>query len=112
MRNIEDRVLAVKLRAKEIENQKRVNRRRVLVIGSFVASLMIITSLSFLMPGIMDSMPDDSFTNSSGAAGIFEGSSFFAFVLIGFLAFVLGISVTILAYKIKKLNQQDQEGNK
>lgn len=40
------------------------------------------------------------------------GTTELGFVLIVFLAFILGVSVTILAYNIKKLNQHDREENK
>ncbi|MCK9268081.1 MAG: DUF4179 domain-containing protein [Alkaliphilus sp.] len=109
MRNTEERVLAVKLRTKEIEGQKRIRRGRMLCIGSFAACLLLLVGLSFVMPGVMYSMSDDKYSNFGTAASIFDGSNFFGFVLIGFLAFALGISVTILFYKIKLINQLDQE---
>ena len=109
MRNTEERVLAVKLRTKEIEGQKRIRRGRMLCISSFAACLLLLVGLSFVMLGVKDSMTDDKYANFGTAASIFDGSDFFGFVLIGFLAFALGISVTILSYKIKLTNQLDQE---
>ena len=109
MRNTEERVLAVKLRTKEIEGQKRIRRGRMLCISSFAACLLLLVGLSFVMPGVMDFMTDDEYVHLDTAASIFDGSNFFGFVLIGFLAFALGVSVTILSYKIKLANQLDQE---
>ena len=109
MRNTEERVLAVKLRTKEIEGQKRIRRGRMLCISSFAACLLLLVGLSFVMPGVMNSMSGGEYTNFGTAASIFEGNNFFGFVLIGFLAFALGVSVTILSYKIKLTNQLDQE---
>lgn len=101
MRNTEERVLAVKLRTKEIEGQKRVRRGRIICISSFAVCLLFLAGLSFVMPGIMDSMPDDKYSHFGTVASIFDGSNFYGFVLIGFLAFALGVGMTILAYKIK-----------
>lgn len=112
MRDTEERVLAVKLRTKKIEGQKRIRRGRVLCISSFAACLLLLVGLSFVMPSVMDSMSDDKYANFGTAASIFDGSNFFGFVLIGFLAFALGVGVTILSYKIKlisRLNQEDKE---
>ncbi|MCK9218360.1 MAG: DUF4179 domain-containing protein [Firmicutes bacterium] len=112
MRNTEERVLAVKLRAKEIEDQKRIHRGRILCISSFAACLLFLVGISFVMPGVMGSMTDDGYTNFGTAASIFDGSNYFGFILIGFLAFALGVSVTILSYKIKQINylyQEDKE---
>ncbi|MGI6586622.1 MAG: DUF4179 domain-containing protein [Lutisporaceae bacterium] len=110
MRSTEERVLAVKLRAKEIEGQKRIRRGRMLYISSFAACLLFIVGLSFVMPSVMDSMSDDGYVNFGTAASIFDGRNFFGFVLIGFLAFALGVSVTVLSYKIKQRNQLNPEG--
>lgn len=109
MRNTEERVLAVKLRTKEIEGQKRIRRGRMLCISSFAACLLLLVGLSFVMPGVMDIMSDGDYTNFSTAASIFEGSNFLGYVLIGFLAFVLGVSVTILSYRISLKNKMDKE---
>jgi len=108
MRNTEERVLAVKLRIKEIESQKRIRRGHILCISSFAACLLLLVGLSSIMPSIMNSMSDDGYANFGAAASIFDGSNYFGFILIGFLAFALGVSVTILSYKIKLINQTDQ----
>ena len=109
MRTTEERVLAVKLRIKKIEGQKRIHRGRMLCIGSFAACLFLILGLSFVMPRVMVAMPDTGYDNFATTASIFDGSNFYGFALIGFLAFALGVSVTILSYKIKLINQSDQE---
>lgn len=109
MRNTEERLLAVKLRSQEIERQTRVRNRRFLGLGSFAASLVFIIGLSFALPGLMDKMSDHKYPGFATAASIFDGSSFYGFVLIGFLAFALGASVTVLAYKIKGLNQESKD---
>jgi len=109
VRSTEERVLAVKLRTKEIEGQKRIRRGRMLCVSSFAACLLLLAGLSFVMPGVINSMSDNKYANFGMAASIFGGSNFLGFVLIGFLAFALGVSVTILSYKIKLINQLDQE---
>ncbi len=109
MKNTEERVLAVKLRAKEIETQKRIHRRHMLSISSLAASLILIVGLSFFMPGLMTSMSDCGYSNFGASASIFDESNILGYILTGFLAFALGISVTILSYKIKLKNQLDKE---
>lgn len=112
MRNTEERVLAVKLRIKKIEGQKRIHRGRMLCIGSFAACLLFLMGLSFIMPRVMVAMPDTGYDNFATTASIFDGSNFYGFALIGFLAFALGVSVTILSYKIKQrtsINHEEEE---
>lgn len=105
MRSTEERIIAVKRRAEEIERRNRVRRGRVLVAGSFAASLLILIGLSLVMPRIVDAMPEHLYTAVGAVASMFDGSRFAGYIAIGLLAFCLGVSVTILAYKIKKLNQ-------
>ncbi len=109
MRNTEQRVLAVKLRTKEIENQRRIMKRRIICIGSPLVSILFLVGLAFIMPSVMGCMSENDYGNTGSAASIFDGSNFFGFVLVAFIAFVLGVSVTILSYKIKIKNQLEQE---
>ena len=109
MRTTEERVLAVKSRIKEIEDQKRAWKGRMTGISSLAACLMFIAGLSFVMPGVMDSMADGDYANLATTASIFEKNNFLGYILIGLIAFALGISVTILSYKIKLMNFLNQE---
>lgn len=111
MRSTEERILAVKLRAKEIHLQKRIQKGYLIGISTLTISLMIIVGLSFLTPSLMDSMSDGQYTNIGTAACMFEGNNYLGYLFVGFFAFALGISVTILSYKIKLKNQLDQEAN-
>lgn len=110
MRNTEERLLALKLRAKEIEDQKRTTRRRILSIASFPAALLVLVVMSFAMPGLMASMPDSDYGNLGTLASIFARNKYIGFILIGFLAFTLGVGVTILSYKIKQENLLEEGG--
>lgn len=110
MRNTEERILAVKQRAKEIERQKRIRKGRIVMVSYTAASLLLIIGLSFAMPGIMAGMPESEYAYFGAAAGIFDQKGGFGYVLIGLLAFLLGVSVTILAYRLslrKRLKGMD-----
>ncbi|NLA27801.1 MAG: DUF4179 domain-containing protein [Firmicutes bacterium] len=102
MRNTEERVLAVKQRAKELERHRRIRKVRISYVA---ASLLFIIGLSFAMPGIMTVMPDNEYNFSGAAAGIFGQKGGIAYVLIGLLAFLLGVGVTILSYRLSLKNR-------
>ncbi|MGI6497968.1 MAG: DUF4179 domain-containing protein [Oscillospiraceae bacterium] len=106
MRSTEERVAAVKQRAKEMERQKQMRRSRGAVILSVAACLLFIITLAFAMPGIMADLPGGSYAYAGAAAGVFDGSGGFGYVLVGLLAFVLGVSVTILCYRIRLRNRR------
>ncbi len=111
MLNTEERVLAVKLRAKEIQAQKRKLKGHIFSISALVTSLLIIVGLAYLIPSVTDSMPNNEYRNFGLGASIFVENNFLGYVFIGFLAFALGISVTILAYKIKLKSQLEERAN-
>ena len=100
MRNTEERVLAVKQKAQEIERQKQKRHSRNVMVLSTAACLLFIVGLSFAMPGITAGMPESEYAYFGVAASIFDGSGGFGYVIIGLLAFILGVSVTILAYSV------------
>ena len=109
MRSTEERIAAVKRRSKEMERKKQIRRGRIVGISSVAACLIFIVGLSFAMPGIMAGMANGAYTYVGAAASIFDGSGGFGYVLIGLLAFVLGVSVTILCYRIRLRSQNDHE---
>ena len=109
MRNTEQRVAAVKRRAKEIQRQKKARRGRTVGISSAAACLIFIVGLSFAMPGIMAGMANGAYTYVGAAASIFDGGGGFGYALIGLLAFALGVSVTILSYHIQLRSRRNRE---
>lgn len=109
MRNTEERVLAVKHRAKEIERQMRIRKNRIVTLSYAAACFLLIAGLSFAMPGLVAGMPEGEYTYFGAAAGIFDKNGCFGYVLIGVLAFLLGVSVTILAYRLNMRNRLKRE---
>jgi uncharacterized membrane protein len=109
MRNTDERVAAVKLRVKEMKRQKQVRQGRIIGMSSVAASLLFIIGLSFAMPDMLVGLPGGVPTYSGIAASIFDGCRGFGYVLIGVLAFSLGVSVTILCYRIRLRNQMIRE---
>jgi hypothetical protein len=109
MRNTEERAAAVKLRVKEMKRRKQVRQGRIISMSSVVACLLFIIGLSVAMPGMLAGLPDDAHPYFGTAASIFDGSRGFGYVLIGVLAFSLGVSVTILCYRIRQRTQMTRE---
>ncbi len=109
MRNTEERAAAVKRRVKEIERQERIRRNRIVGISSAAVCVVLITGLSFAMPEIMSELPGVGYAFSGTSASVFYWRSSFGYVFIGLLAFILGVTVTILCYRIRLRNQVDRE---
>lgn len=111
MRSNEERVAAVKRRVEQLEARRRRVRSRVAAVSSVAACLALIVCLSFAMPGIMGRLAEWSYGAYGAAASIFTGSSTLGYIIIGLLAFVLGIFVTILCFKLRSLGGRDGDDN-
>ena len=108
MRNTEERVLAVKQKAQALEKQKQIRHSRIVMVLYTTTCLLFIVGLSVAMPGIMADMPESKYAYYGGAASIFDDSGGFGYVIIALLAFVLGVSVTILGYLFRFKNQRNR----
>ncbi len=109
MRSTDERVAAVKQRAAELERNNRSRRNHFIGFSAVAASLLFIVGLGFAMPGIIEGLPGDGYTYTGAAASILGSGGAFGYVLVGLLAFVLGVSVTILSNHIHLKNKAGRE---
>lgn len=107
MRSHEERMAAVKRRVAEIERQKKLRRAKIGAAVAVAACLGLIVGVSCLMPGIVIQMIGvEDYSSYDMAASIFSGTAF-GYAVIALLAFVLGVCVTVLCYRIRLLYQED-----
>lgn len=109
MRTTDELVAAVQKRSKEMKRQKEQRRSRVLAIGSVAACMALIVGASLAMPGMLVRVSGSEYTYTGPAASLFAGSAAIGFILIGLLAFALGVCVTVLCYKLRRQRQRDKE---
>lgn len=112
MQSTKERVAAVKRRAAEMEKQKKLQRSRMMGAASIAASFVILVGLSLAMPGIMETITARNYSYAEMSASIFDGSAGIGYIVISLLAFVLGICVTVLCYKIRRLNREGKNEHK
>ena len=108
MRSTEERLAAIKQRASEIENQRSRRRSHFILASAMAVSLLVILGLSFYIPSLLAASSDTHYTRPGETASIFDGSPYLGCILIGILAFMLGIAITILAYRIKARHQKEE----
>ena len=97
MRSNIERVEAAKRRAAEIERRRRAMRAKPAVCGSAAASLAVIVALAFAMPAPCA----PSITAEPSSAGSIFASGAAGYIVIGVLAFALGVAVTLLGVKLR-----------
>ena len=116
MRSHEDRIREVRRRITELERRKRIQRSRIALAVSVAASLILIVVLSAAMPDIADRFEAGKYTVFQSAASMSYASDMTGYVIIGFLAFVLGVIVTILCFRLREYwrdeeSQDDENKN-
>ena len=101
MRTTAERLAAAKRRARELERERQRQRRRArgLLWAGTAACLAVIVSLALAMPSITEGFSDAALGGGM-AASIFSGRSL-GYLVVGLLAFVLGVCVTVLCVRLR-----------
>ena len=106
MRSHEERVAETKRRIAKIEREKR--RRNTVTMASAVAAcLALLIGASLAMPGIAASIQTGDYSGFETAASIFHGGAALGYIVIGLLAFLLGVCVTVLCFRLRQMNRED-----
>ena len=108
MRSNEERVVEVKRRIAEKERQKKLRRSRIAAVSAVAACLVLILVLSLFMPGIAGQLRPGGYSDYEMVASMFGENGALGYIIIGLLAFLLGVCVTILCFRIRLLNREEQ----
>lgn len=107
MRSDKERAAEVKRRIAERERERKQRRGRLVTAAAAAACLAMIVGLSLLLPG-MAGQESGGYQGFAGAASIFCDSEALGYVVIGLLAFLLGVCVTILCFRLRQMEQEDR----
>ena len=107
MRSHEERVAEAKRRIAKIEQKKRLRRNTVIMASAVAACLALLVGASLAMPGIAASIQTGDYSGFETAASIFHGGAALGYIVIGLLAFLLGVCVTVLCFRLRQMNRED-----
>ena len=110
MRSHEERIAETKRRIAAREREKKLRRSKITMFTAAAACLVLIVCASFAMPGIAASIEPGDYSGFETAASIFHGSAALGYIVIGFLAFLLGVCVTVLCFRLRQMNRENREG--
>ena len=100
MRTNNERLAALHKRAGEIEKENRKRLVRLIQFASCAACFLLVIGLALWMPVTEGTpLPSDA---GSMSAGIFSGSGFLGYIVIGIVAFLLGCAVTVFCFRLRK----------
>ena len=107
MRSHEERVTETKRRIAKIEREKRQRRNTVNMASAVAACFALLIGASLAMPGIAASIQTGDYSGFETAASIFHGAAALGYIVIGLLAFLLGVCVTVLCFRLRQMNRED-----
>ena len=107
MRSHEDRVAETKRRIAKIERENRLRRNTLTMASAVAACLVLLIGASLAMPGIAAHIQTGNYSGFETAASVFHGGAALGYIVIGLLAFLLGVCVTVLCFRIRQLNRED-----
>ena len=109
MRSHEERVAETKRRIAKIERAKRRRRNTITIASSVAACLALLVGASLAMPGIAAKIQTGDYYGFEMAASIFHGGAALGYIVIGLLAFLLGVCVTVLCFWLRQMSREDDQ---
>ena len=107
MRTTEERMNAIRQRTAVLKAEQRRRKQYVLSSACAAACLLIVIGLGIQMPGLVDRLPNGEVLHTSGAASLIGSNTALGYILMGVLAFLLGVSVTLLLYRLSRKSRQE-----
>ena len=109
MRTNEERIAALHGRASQLKQERRNQQFAAICAVSGAVCLGFLSGMAVLMRGFSVNNFLDGASDAMNAS-IFSESSSLTYIVIAILAFLLGITVTVFCYRMKKwLDEKDRE---
>ena len=109
MRSLEERVAETKRRIAARQREKRRRRNTITMVSAVAACLALLIGASLAMPGIAANIQTGDYSGFETAASIFHGGAALGYIIIGLLAFLLGVCVTVLCFRLRQMNREDDQ---
>ena len=110
MRTNNERAALVQKRTAEIKRKRQKKKQRALDMICIVACLILVVGIGSFMPALMVA-PGSEVYHASGAASLVGSHASLGYILMGLMAFLLGVCVTVLLYRLHRRNERKQREN-
>ena len=111
MRTDEERTRLIQKRSAEIKRERQKRKQRVLDLLCIAACLILIVGIGSFLPGLTVGIPGGDIHHASGAASLVGSHAALGYILMGLMAFLLGVCVTMLLYRLHRRNERKQREN-
>ena len=109
MRSHEERVAETKRRIAARQREQKLRRNKVAMVSAGAACLALIAGASLAMPSIAARIQTGDYSGFETAASIFHGGAALGYIVIGLLAFLLGVCVTVLCFRLRQMSREDDQ---
>ena len=110
MRTNNERAALVRKRTAEIKRKRQKKKQRALDVICIVACLILVVGIGSFMPALMVA-PGSEVYHASGAASLVASHGALGYILMGLMAFLLGVCVTVILYRLHRNNERKQQEN-
>jgi uncharacterized membrane protein len=107
MRSHEERVAETKRRIAARQRENRLRRNTITMASAVAACLALLIGASLAMPSIAASIQTGDYSGFETAASIFHSGTALGYIVIGLLAFLLGVCVTVLCFRLRQISRED-----
>lgn len=109
MRTSEERARLIHRRTAEIKQERRIKRQRRLDAACMAVCLLLVIGIGAMMPGLMRNAADGSIVHPSGTASLLGSHAALGYIIMGLLAFLLGVCVTVLLYRLRRRGERQKQ---
>ena len=109
MRSHEERDAETKQRIAKIEWEKRLRRNTITMASAVAVCLVLLIGASLAMPGIAAKIQAGDYSGFETAASMYGGGAALGYIVIGILAFLLGVCVTVLCFRLQQISREDDQ---
>ena len=111
MRTNEKRAGLIHKRTSEIKRERQRKKRRALDMICIAACLILVVGIGSFLPGLAAGITCSEIHHASGAASLVGNHAALGYILMGLVAFLLGVCVTVLLYRLHRRKERKQQEN-
>ena len=112
MRTNEERAGLIHKRTTEIKRERQRRKQRALDMICIATCLIFVVGIGSFMPGLAAGIPGGEVHHASGAASLVGSHASLGYILMGLMAFLLGVCVTVLLYRLRRRNERKRRENR
>ena len=111
MRTNEERAGLIHQRTAEIKRERQKKKQRAWDMICIAACLILVVGIGSFLPDWVVGIPGGEVHHTSGAASLVGSHAALGYILMGLMAFLLGVCVTVLLYRLHRRNERKQREN-